>query len=816
MSDRIRARGWVLAGAGAAIALSTLIAALVLKLGEAHLSLPWSYASEGDTKFYLLLVKSIVTHGSYESNSSLGAPFGLKLYDFPQGGDNLSLLLIRGLGVFSKNPAWVLNVFFVLTFPLTALSAYAALRLLGVSVGAALVSAVIFALLPYHFYRGESQVLLSAYYGVPLGALTFLRLWDQRGLFARRSDHSPLAGVDAGHAAPTGVDATDPAPTGAHAAQTTPPPAPSNPSPLRRVSAWASTTTLLTVVCCLVIGSTGLYYAVFALLLVLGGSVLALLTGRGWNVALSGVVAATLIAMTLAVNLEPSLSYRSSHGTNISIKRTTIEADQFGLRLTNLLLPVQEHRFGPLADVNQRYTEATSNGYCEACFENLGTVGSVGFLWLALVAFLAIAGIAGAASALQRRATRIVDSAYRPAALGVALSFVLATVGGLASLIAFFVTRDIRGWNRISLFIAFFSLYAIALLLDAGRRRLAGSGAGRLGAVVALAAVLVFGALDETSGFFVPKYAKNAAQWKSDTTFVAEIEARMPRGASIFQLPYVPFPEGYGATGTSVSPPNPNFGTTYELARGYIHSQTLRFSYGAMKGRPADWQAQLAVKPLYLSLAAAAGDGFQGLWVDPHGYSAAARPRLVPVLEKLLSVHVLRSPASDLLFFDLRPFATALARAHGAAQMQELRAHTLNPLRIACGTEGLEMANPSPTPRAATLQMRLSMPKTRAMTLLIHYPGGENEERPLTAKPVKLEKQLTLPPGASTVGFSLQGAPEPLAARIQGPRVDQPALREEALAPFETTPRGLPGGYIQAGFAPPPCLLTVQAARSAG
>ncbi len=210
-------------------------------------------------------------------------------------------------------------------------------------------------------------------------------------------------------------------------------------------------------------------------------------------------------------------------------------------------------------------------------------MGSAGFLWLALVALASIVGVAGAASALKRKS--LLSSAYRPAALGVALCFVLATIGGIASLIAYFVTHDIRGWNRISLFIAFFSLYAVALLLDTAQRKLGSTGAGRLGAAAMLAGVLVFGVLDETSGFFVPKYAKNAAQWRSDGQFVAEIEARMPKGASIFQLPYVPFPEGYGATGTSVSPPNPNFGTTYELARGYIHSGDLRWSYGAMKGQ---------------------------------------------------------------------------------------------------------------------------------------------------------------------------------------------------------------------------------------
>lgn len=811
----LRGGGPALVGALTAGVVSVFVAALVLNVGEGHLSLPWNYASEGDTKFYLLLIKGILSHGSYQVNPSLGAPFGLQLYDFPQGGDNLSLLIVRALGLFSQNPAWVLNVFFMLTFALVAATAFAALRLLGVSIGAAIVGACIFALLPYHFYRGESQVLLSAYYGVPLGALLFMRLWVAPGLFARRR-----APGEGGAAAPV--------------------------TRWARAGRWASPTTLLTVACCLVVGSTGLYYAVFAILLLLSGGALALLAdrgspcvprmgygspigGRGRFAFFSGVLAAVLVALALAANISPTLSYRAHHGANTAIKRTTIEADQFGLRLSDLLLPVEAHRFGPFSTVNQRYIEATSTGYCEACYENLGAVGSVGFLWLSLVALAAIAGIAaagggrgvgGAAMALRRRMGP--GSIYRPAALGVSLSFVLATIGGLSSLIAFFVTRNIRGWNRISLFIAFFSLLAAMLGLDAGLRRLTArisSRAGAIGAGAAVcAAVLALGIVDETSSFFVPKYEKDAKQWVSDATFVREIEARMPAGAAIFQLPYVPFPEGYGATGTSVSAPNPNYGTTYELARGPIHSSgRLRWSYGAMKGRPADWQAPLATQPLYLSLVAATANGFDGLWVDPHGYSATARPRLSPMLERVLGVYPSFSPAHDLMFFDLRPFAARLARLHPAARLAALRASTLYPLRTACGTEGIELSNPSPVAREATLQMRIYMHAAHPVTLLIHYPDAVNEQRLLTTTPVEIRRSLSVPAGASTIGFSLVGPPAPLQPRVSGPVIEQPTLTEPALTPFLAPPPGQPGlsaARMQTGFVPPLCLQSVEAVGS--
>jgi hypothetical protein len=760
-SDRAR----LFAGACAAGVLSVVLAAYVLHLGRAHLSLPWSYAGAGDTKFYLLIIKGIISHGSYQNNPSLGAPFGLQLYDFPQGADNLNLLVIRTLGLFSANPALVLNLFFLLTFPLTALCAYFVLRTLGASSGAAVVCAVIFSLLPYHFYRGESQVLLSAYYSVPLAALLFLWLWGERGLFARRLGSGRLG-----------------------------------------LASWASRRSLLTLLACLVIGSAGLYYAVFALTLLLGGSIVALCARRGRAAVLSGLLAASLIAAMLAVNLAPSLRFRAEHGPNRSLARTTMQSDQLGLRLSNLLLPVQQHRLTFLANVNQSYGEATSTGYCEACFENLGAVGSVGFLWLCLLALASIVGVAGAF------ATRAI---YRSAALGVALAFAIATIGGVSGLIAFFLTRDIRGWNRISLLIAFFSLLAVALLLDSAVRWLAGRRAGQVLGVALLTSTLALGALDETSAYFVPRYTKDARQWSSDAKFVQEIQSRLPAGAAVLQLPYVPFPEGYGASSTGVSLPNPTFDTTYELARGYIHSERLRWSYGAMKGRAADWQAELAVKPLYLSLAAASVDGFQGLWVDPHGYAPKLRPRLAPLLSGLLGVAPLYSPRHDLLFFDLRPFGALLARSHSVAALQALRSDTLHPLRTTCGANGLALFNPSPSARTATLSMRLSVSSARPIVTLVHYPDGVVEQLSLSTSPITLHKQLSLPGYAgSAVRFTLRGLPRTPAARAAGPLVAQPTLTEDALLPFEHPPGRAAAAQMPAGTIPPPCQQLLAAVKT--
>ena len=266
-------------------ATSVALAAWALGLWRADLGLPLRYAPVDDTKFYLMLVKGIIEHGSYLSNPSLGFPFGQHLADYPQGADDLNWLLIRGLAVFSSSPGLVVNLFFLLTFALTSVCAHLVLRAEGISAPVAGVVSVLFSLLPYHFFRGESHLLLSAYYSIPLAAHLFLRLLAERPLFARR-----------------------------HA------------SAGRKAASLASRRTLTTLAICVVIGSDNLYYAVFGAVLLVG-AVLTSLVVRRRRAALGGLAALALIAATLGANLAPTLVYQAEHGANPRLERSAA-ADQ--------------------------------------------------------------------------------------------------------------------------------------------------------------------------------------------------------------------------------------------------------------------------------------------------------------------------------------------------------------------------------------------------------------------------------------------------------------------------------------------------------
>ncbi len=738
-------RGWRTAVAAIGVGIASVaIAAWALKLWRADLALPLRYGPIDDTKFYLALVKNVIDGGWWPHTTSLGAPYGSQLLDFPQGGDNLNLALIWLFGRFSANAALVTNLFYLATFALASMSCFAVFRALGTSRAAAAVGAVLFSLLAYHFFRGESHLLLSAYYAVPLSCYLFLRLLDGRGLFTRRA-----AG--------------------------------------RRLSGWATATTLVTVGMCLVIGSDSLYYATFAVVMLVGGVLGALLARRG-RVAVSGLMAILLITLTVGVNLSPSLVYQLRHGANSQIVRSPAQDEAHGLKLTNLVLPAPNGRIGLFNRASAKYDNAVSPGYCEACYASLGTVGTVGFAWLALIALAALVGAAGALGArpLARRASA-----------GVLIAFAVAALGGVSSLLEFFVTPDIRGWNRMSVFIAFFALLAVVHLLDLLATRLRRRRRGMALWSAALVAVLAFGIYDQTSDYFVPDYGTDAFEYHSDDAFVKAIQSTMPAGASIFQLPYVPYPEGYPTTVDQQLVTS--YATSYEQLRGYLHSTTLRWSYGATKGRSSDWAAQLAAKPVQLVVPAAAAAGFDGLWLEPDGYSATRTTELLAVLEGMLGEQPLVSEAGDLWFFDLRAYAQRLRATHTAAAVAALRTATLTPLRTACRHNGVTLINPTNTTRVAIFSTVLQASASGRGSVVITYPNGHSAPIVLSGGRVLIRRKVTVPPGTRIVLISADGSPHSVQAR-------QATLDDEAFIPWEAGP--LVAGAPPSGLLAPPCVYS--------
>ena len=722
--------------------LALAIALWALKVWDARLSVPFRYSEVDDTKFYLMLIKGILAHGWFLTNHNLGAPFHQQLYDYPQGADDLNLFMVKLIGLVSPHPGVVINVFLFLTFVLDGAAACLVLRRLGVSPLTSIVCAVLFAVLPYHFFRSDSQVFLSSYWSLPLTAYLFISVLDDRPLFAWR-------------------------PSGGRVRRRLTPP------------------TLATVAMCVVIASTGLYYAVFGLVMIAAALVLKLLGRPRLRSLVPGLAAFALVLVVLVANLAPTAVYHAQHGGNSAEVHSASQGDSLSMSASYLVLPPLHDRIAPLRHVTEHYANVTPpHGYCEQCYESVGTTGDVGLIWLLVVAFGTLTG-----AAFVGRVTRL----YRWSALGIAVVLAIAVTGAVSSLTRVFVSNDIRAWNRMSVLIAFFALLTVGLLLDrlrgwmrdrgAGNRRLAR--VGPWPGILLLVAVLAFGVADQTSRFFVPNFAKDAAEYHSDAGLDATIERTLPRGAEVMELPYVPYPEGYQpymAPGQTL-PFSQITNFEYELGRPYIQSHGLSFSYGAMKGRASNWSAQLAAKPLALSVIGATAAGFQGLTVDADGYPGS-EPAVVATLRRLLGVDPHYSADRTFLFYDLRPYARRLRAGHPAAQLRALRRATLYPLRLTCSTGRLTVVNPAATPQRAELDARVA-----------HGSRLTVAGRTATvARDGRLQAQITLAPGATSVSVSPGAGSTPV-------RLIAPTIVDDAFAPFD---RGVRGGPLT-GIVGPPC-----------
>src|SRR5262249_46872057 len=117
-------------------------------------------------------------------------------------------------------------------------------------------------------------------------------------------------------------------------------------------------------------------------------------------------------------------------------------------------------------------------------------------------------------------------------------------------------------------------------------------------------------------------------------------------------------------------------------ARPYIHSRDLRWSYGAMKSRPEDWEAYLAEKPLREIVAGAAASGFAGIYVDLYAYGPGApRRQFKAQLRALVRTKPLVGANGRLLFLPLSGYAARLRRELPQAELHALRVATLTPPR---------------------------------------------------------------------------------------------------------------------------------------
>lgn len=686
------------------VLLPLLAAATVfagMRLEGQDFALPLGY-NGGDVMLILPMVQAGHETGSHWFHPRLGAPEGQDLRDFPVV-DYLHFAGLWALAAVFGDLMTAFNLYFLLTYPLTALTTLYALRRLGLSVPAACCGAMLYAFTPYHQLRGLGHYFLSAYYVVPLTLVVALEV-----AAGRHPGFGP-----AGSGRWSGV--------------------------LTRETLSVLGIAALTAV-------AGAYYAFFGCAVLAFAGVYGSLAARSWRPGAAAAWVVGVVVLGGVLGHLPAILHQREAGRNVDPTfRRSSEAEHYGLKVAQLVLPINNHRVDAFARARAGYDSADRPVQTENGSSTLGVAGTTGLVLLA--AGLLLPGLGW----------------LRAPAAACGFCVLLGTVGGLGSLFNHAVSAQVRAYCRVCIFIAFLAALAACAAVD----RLVAARPRVRWPVFALIGVL--GILDQTdrewfTASIVPGRDALGGEYLADRAFYAQADG-LGDDPMVFCLPHLLFPEGTGS-GTILM---------YEHARGTVHTRRARWSYGSMKGRaPDDWQRETSWLRTPAMLDRLAGRGFAGLYVDARGYPPEAAARMLSEIRAELGPGAELTPHADggRRLFDIRAYAARRRAALGAAAFDRLAARDRDAVRAEylAGFSRVGMTSEDSPARvgAARAEMALVNPGAQARAVRVSFTawsvsgptdlsldGGPvwSAAGPLTGDPSKWSGDVVVPPGRTRLHF---------------------------------------------------------------
>jgi len=550
-----------------------------------NLFIPWSY--DGDGLMTYQTAQTIKENGWVLNNSRLAAPFSGQFHDLMTFyTDNIAFLFFKLLLFFSNNIWLSVNLGYIFNCIVISFSSYLVMRSLNINYHIAMLASLTYALSTYFFFRGILHYFLSMYQFVPLSILLCIWCFKDDVFFTLNT------------------------------------------------SFFKYYKNILAVIFSLLIAENGNgYYPFFTcfFLLITG------LIKSNFKInrkSMPALFLVFLIGVLFILNLTPHFLYDFVHNKNTHIThRYPMEAELYGLKITQLFLPPNAHRIPVVGTLISKY----NNGILinENSWGFLGLFGSFGCIILLLNLFI-----------LDHKHDnrKVIFLLSRLNLAGI----LLATIGGFSSLFALLITPQLRAYNRISIFLLYFGILTVSLFFNTFLQNIT-----KVKKLVFLCLIFTFSFLNilfqYPYGFSKKTNLASSfgSSFTSDAEFIKFIEDTMPKGAMIYQFPYMKFPEG--------GPIN-NLGD-YRLLIGYMHSKKLKWSYGATRGRyPDHWHQIVNSLPIDTKIRILSIVGFEGIYIDRRAYTSSE----LKILEQSLSKN-LRSPCyyskdNKLSFFDMSKY----------------------------------------------------------------------------------------------------------------------------------------------------------------
>lgn len=538
---------------------------------------------------------------SYAPTTQYGFPLGMDLNYFP-GIDITENAFAAAVNAMAGTTFTGLNLLVVLSFPLVAALAYLVIRMTGLQGPLAIAFAVAFAVVPFHWGRALGHTYLSTLYSAVVGlALVLLIASGRLATEWSRGDRAVKV----------------------------------------RWGVVIATT-------CVVVAWTGVYYAVFTLILGAAALVWRFAHRVPWRTLALDAAPLVGVVVLLVVGFLPSLlTLRADPPLAPLGDRSPIESVTNAGALALALLPLPQSEL-PRGGY---YNEAVLEVLNEAPFGESTAITNFG-TWvtsLALVVFLV--------AVLVRARRGRPEGDGNPITLGLVGYLIGVTVlflvpWGLNLLFAGVVSSQIRAWNRLLPFLLLLFLVAAAVAL----RHTALARRWAISLPIALV-LLGLTALDSVYPFrsaYAGSVAEGAEATQAGRDYSVAVSAAIPQECGVLQLPHLGYPENGRQEGMN----------DYDHFWQSITDPGKRWSYGAVRNTDAGvWSAQLPQVPTDEQLALLRGAGFCAVHVDRRGYAPEVVDEVVADLTARLGSPVATGFDGDWLMFDLRGVQPAAAEA---------------------------------------------------------------------------------------------------------------------------------------------------------
>ncbi len=567
-----------------------LVAASSLGFLSAGFNNPFGYGGNDDFSI-TAQTKELLQENWVWNTYRLGAPYGHEALAYPSVCLQIpEFLMMKFWGLFTNDVTTVINLQFVFTFALCAVIAYVVLRKMSIGRLLSFVGGALYAINPYIYGRNIVHYCLSACYFIPLAIYLCYCCYFDSGF-------------------------------------------------LKFDKTLICKRSIYVLLMCICISTNGIgYYPFFACFYLCVTALIAFFRNNNIKEMLSALKTIALICSFMMLALLPAFFYRMASGIESITSRNPSEMEIYSLKITQLFIPMFSHGISWVQNFINEY-----NGNMPLVNENvtayLGVIGCVGFT----ISVLYIFGF--------RKNVEIDEDVLFLSRLNLA-AVLFMSIGGFISILCVAIHMyELRGFNRISIFISFCSITVLCIL--AQRYFLDTEHDDSIKKIrwqcIPIIVVLLFGIWEQTPQLYSDGAGLivNKRQWDIDEAFINKIESYLQDGDMVYQLPYHKYPEAGIVYAMN----------DYQLLVGYLHSDSLKWSYGGFKGGEGDqWNEYVSLLDMWTRIDTIISSGFRGIYIESRAYTEDELSELLDSIEEKLGYDPLISADGKLYFYNLYPY----------------------------------------------------------------------------------------------------------------------------------------------------------------